>query len=186
MRTKFAILAVVLVGASAAFGASAFTSSTIDRSATMNVVSDSNGLIALEDGTSGTLINENSSGALSINLANETAGAGANIDSRYEFGDETDPGNSSAFNITNNGGESYTVNLDYTLTTNDGDNTTENVKFLVFRSGSTTADATVTEETAAQSLSLASGETVNVVLIIDTNTGVSTGDDLSGTLSVTV
>lgn len=189
MRSKVVVLVGVLVLASTAFGASAFTSATIDRSATMDVKTDDKGLIALEDGTSGPLVHQKSSGALEIDLA-ESQTAGANINSTYKFGNPSDPVNQTAFNITNRGGETHDVSLEYVLNNADTGSSAQNVKYMVYDpddSDPDTAEYTVTEEDSGpKTLTLTSGETYNVVVVIDTNSEVVTGDDLSGTLKVRV
>ena len=184
MRYKALAFAGVLVLASVAFGASAFTSSTITRDSTIDVTTDTNGLIALEDHSTGTLIDEQS-GQLNIDLSRAAAGTGVNVDSTYTFGDTSSPFTKRAFNITNNGDQSVTLDITYTGvdSTAIGDGN-DQVAFKVYdNSGSNVAN--VSEESGISGHAIASGESLSVILVIDTTYGtVSSADTLSGTLKV--
>lgn len=180
MKAKITGMVIVLVVASAVLGASAFTSGSVERNSNVNVVSDDKGLIGLSDGTSGPLVYQNSTGALEIDFTNGTA-QGANVDGHFELGNKNDA-NQSAFNVTNNDDESHSMTLNYTPNSDDSDGTA-NLEFLVY-DGSGTKVATATEESSA-SFTAAAGETFNVVIVVDTH-GLTTSDDLSGTLKVSV
>lgn len=182
MRAKLLAIGLVFALVSATLGVGAFTSATVDRQSNVNVVTDDSGLVGLEDGTSGPLIFQNTSGALGIDLS-KASGSGANVHAHFEFGDPNDPTNSSAFNITNNDGEQHTFTLDYTdIASDDSDNEVD-LKFEVYDSSGTKLN-TLTDESSAKDVTLSAGETVYVVMIIDTEA--DKGADYSGTLSITV
>ena len=171
-------MAVIIVAAT--LGASAYTSGTVKRSSTVNVVNDDTGLLALADGTSGGLVFQNASGALEIDFTKGGAG-GVNAESHYELGNPADAVNQSAFNITNLDAESHDITVSYTGA-NAGD-ADANIEFQIYDS-SKVKIATVSEEVTSDTITgAASGATYYVVIVVDTN-GVSSGTDLSGTLEV--
>lgn len=181
MKLKLAGVGVAVLLVVSLLGASAFTSASLDRSANVNVVSDDVGLIALEDGTSGPLVSQNSSGALAIDFTN-ASGSGVNTEATYTLGDEADPSNRSAFNITNNGGETHTIDVNYSADVADGD-ADQNLQFKIYDGSNTLVD-TASEEGSGVSLpDVPAGTTYYVVIVADTH-GLSTSDDLSGTLTV--
>lgn len=186
MKFKALALASVLILASVAIGASAFTSATMNRDATMAVTTDANGLIGLEDGTSGPLVASTTSGELAINFddPSTTATEGVNNDAKYTFGNGADPTNQSAFNITNNAQESLSLDLSYSASSTAAtDGTYDNVNFKVYDSTGTLVN-TVTENTG-QTVTIGSGKTYYVVLVVDTTgTDVASGDSLSGALQI--
>lgn len=179
MKRKIAAIAIVLVAVSTVLAASAYTTGSLDRKANVNVVTDDAGLIGLEDGTSGTLVYQNSTGALAIDFANESA-TGVNTAATFELGNNSDPTNQSAFNITNNDGTSHDMTVSY-----DGSDTQDadsNIKFEVYDSTGTLV-GTADEEGSDATFTATSGETFYVVIIVDTH-GLDSTADLSGTLTV--
>lgn len=183
MRVKIAALALAVIAISAAVGASAFTTGNVSRSASVDVVSDDAGLIALSDGTSGGLVSQASDGKLSIDFTSGGAG-GVNPDATYQLGNPSDPTNQTAFNISNLGAESHDLTVSYENVdagaTGDG---TTNIQFQVYDSTGTQV-ATISEESTSATVSgVASGETLYVVMDIDT-TGLTNSTSLSGTLNV--
>jgi hypothetical protein len=180
MTKKIIPIAVIVIALTATLGVSAYTTGSLDRSSNVNVVSDDIGLIGLEDGTSGSLVQQNSSGALTVDFTN-AGGSGVNTEAHFELGNPSDATNQSAFNITNNDGEAHDLTVKYTgADTGDGD---ANIQFQIHDSTGTQV-ATVSEDsTSATISSVSSGSTYYVVIVVDTH-GVTTGEDLSGTLSV--
>lgn len=183
MRIKITALALTLVAITAVVGASAFTTGSVARSANVDVVSDDQGLIALEDGTSGGLVAMQSDGTLAIDFTSGGAG-GVNPEATYELGNANDPTNQTAFNVSNRDAESHDLTIEYTgvagAATGDG---TANIQFRVF-DGTGNEVATVTEEsTSATITDVASGDSLYVVLSLDT-TGLTNSTSLSGTLTV--
>lgn len=175
MRLKLAAIALGIVVVASAFGASAFTTATVERSASIDVKSDSSGLIGLN--TSSTEFVTSDNGGLSIDVSGANS-AGVNQNSTLEIGSQTSP----AFNITNNFQSSRDLNVDYTLGTEDNV-AADNVQFLVYNSTGSNV-ATATEETSATISNADPGETFAVAIKINT-TNLSSSDDLSGTLNVT-
>lgn len=171
-------------------GAAAYTSASVDRSATIDVVTDDTGLIGLGTGTSGDLIAHNN-GALAIDLTAGTA-SGANVESTFTFGDEADAANAYAFTVTNNDTAGRDVTLDYALTNTDPDSNNPNVQFKVYDNTGAAVETdtngntiSIADESASYTITSAgAGTAYHVVLTIDT-TNLDSTADLSGTLSVT-
>lgn len=187
MRTTItiAVIAAILLTGTGIIAASSFTTATLSRDTSINVVSDDNGIIALIDGNSGGIVAvDGTTGELTIDFGVGSA-TGVNVNSTYELGDQNDP-SQKAFNITNQDTVSHTIELNYTVadgTSGVGDGQSS-VKFLVFDSAGTQV-ASEDEETGTASFTANSGETFAVVLIVDTTmSGVDKNSDLSGTLKV--
>ncbi|GGN10422.1 hypothetical protein [Halarchaeum nitratireducens] len=174
MRLKLAAIALGIVVVASAFGASAFTTATVDRDASLNVATDSGGLVGLQAGDSSLVTT--SSDQLAIDVTTGTA-TGINPDSTLTIGNATSP----AFTITNNFGNAHTFNVTYDMNS-DPDTNTDNVQFeLINNSGGTVA--TVSEDTSYEG-ELAAEETLDVVVTVD-STGQTSNDSLTGTLNVT-
>jgi hypothetical protein len=182
MKYKIAGVSMMLIVAAATLGASAYTSASVERTSNVNVVNDDTGLLALEDGTSGDLVFQNSSGALEIDFTQGGAG-GVNTNATYTLGNTSSSTTQTAFNLTNLDAESHDITLSYTGS--DAEDTDENLQFRVYNSTGSKI-TTVSEESDAMTLNgVASGETHYVVIVVDTH-GVSNETDLSGTLEVSV
>lgn len=179
-QAKIGGMVIALLVVSAAFAATAYTTGTVERSANVNVVNDDTGLIALQDGNSGGLVFQNASGALEIDFTKGGAG-GVNTAAKYELGDPANGNTSYAFNITNLDTESHDLTLDYSGSdTQDADN---NIEFQVYDSTGA-LQATASEESGAVTVSgVTSGQTLYVVIVVDTH-GLDSTQDLSGTLTV--
>lgn len=188
--SQLGVLVLALVLATGLIGASSFTNATLNRQASIDVVSDTNGFIGLADEHSSDIVSENADGALTIDFAQNSA-SGVNVNSTYEIGVPDSPSdiqNQSAFSLTNNDGQSHTITLNYSVTNpsdvvGDSYNSTE---FQVFNSTGSLV-ATISEEDSGVTLpSLSSGSTYYVVLVVDTTpANVESSDDLSGTLEIT-
>lgn len=181
MKLKITAFLVAVVVVSATLGASAYTSGSISRTASVNVVSDDVGLIALADGTSGDLVYQDTTGQLAIDFTQGGA-AGVNTDATFKLGDTADPVNKSAFSVTNQDATAHDLTVAYTGAGATGD-ATNNIEFQVYNSTGSQV-ATVSEESTSATLTgIASGNTVYVVIAVDTN-GLTSADDLSGTLTI--
>lgn len=180
MKFKIAGITIALIVVAAAFGASAYTSGTVERSSNVNVVNDDQGLLALSDGTSGNLVFQNASGALEIDFTKGGAG-GVNVESHYELGNPSDPTNQTAFNISNLDAESHDITVSYTPTVDDG-NADTNIEFQIYDQDGVSA-GTLDDESTSGSFSAPSGATYYVVIVVDTH-GLTNSTDLSGTLKV--
>lgn len=181
MSKKILMIAAVVIAVTATLGVSAYTTGSLDRSSNVNVVSDDAGLIGLADGTSGSLVQQNTTGALTIDFTRGGA-SGANTAAHFELGNPSDATNQSAFNITNNDAETHDLTVEYTGAGGTGD-TDANIQFQVYDSTGTQV-ATISEESTSTTLtSVSSGTTYYVVIVVDTH-GLDTTADLSGTLKV--
>lgn len=180
MRIKIATLMIAVVVVSATLGASAFTTGNLSRSSSVNVVSDDVGLIALDDGDSGGLVYMNGD-QLAIDFTQGGA-SGANVEATFKLGDPNDPTNHTAFNITNQDKQSHDLTVEYTGAGATGDNT-DNIQFKIFDSAGSEVGTVTEESTSAEITGVNSGDTLYVVVVVDT-TGLSGTDDLSGTLTV--
>lgn len=187
MRTStrvglFTVMVLLLTGLIAS---SAFTTASLERDTSIDVVSDDAGIIALTDGTSGGVVSVDSSGELSIDFRVGSAG-GVNVNSTYELGDPASPTTVQAFNITNQDSVGHTIGLNYSVASGDGvSDGSPSVEFQVYDSTGTQV-ATEDESSGTGSFSAASGETFYVVVVVDTTVGsLDQSSDLSGTLRVT-
>lgn len=184
MRKTILVMGIALLVATT-YGTAAYTTGYADRTATIDVVADSTALIGLEDGNSGDIVGDtggSSNDQLVIDFSN-TSASGANADGYFELGDPANGNSTYAFNITNNGADARTLTLNYTLDTDDG-NGEANVTFEVYDSSNNQVLTADDESTGSSSTDgFASGETVHVVVKVDT-TGLDSNDDLSGTLRV--
>ena len=183
MNRKIIIVTVMLLAAAGITTASSFTTATLSRDTSINVVSDSNGVIALIDGNSGSMVSQKSNGELTIDFA-AGSGSGVNVDSTYELGDPNDP-SQRAFNITNQDGVSHQIELNYTVSSGDGvGDGTSNVEIQVFDASGTNV-ATEDEDSGTATFTATGGETFAVIVVVDTtNVGVTDSSDLSGTLAI--
>lgn len=185
---RVGVIAVVLLLSTGMIGASSFTTATLERDTSIDVVADDKGVIALIDGDSGAVVQQQSNGELTIDFTVGSA-SGVNVNSTYELGNPNWNDASSdeeAFNITNQDGVSHTITLNYTVDSGDGvgDGATS-VEFQVYDSSGTNV-ATEDEESGDASFTASSGETFATVVVVNTTMdGVDKNSDLSGTLNVT-
>jgi hypothetical protein len=177
--TKVALLTLCLVLAVSSVSATAFTSITLDRDASVDVVADDAGLVALEAGPSPLVTQQD--GQLDVDVTNGGA-AGTNVNAVLSVGENTTSPTESAFTVTNNAATQHTLTFAYGDVTADSATSTDNVRFAVYdASGNLTAYAS---ESADATFTMGAGETYQVVLVVDTLDSTTT-DDLSGTLTIT-
>jgi hypothetical protein len=180
-------LGALTVGGGAVFGTGAFSTVEADRSVTVNIDGDSAGLIALNpDGDGATsdvvqLVN----GLLEINFDAAASGSqGVNLDAETFVGDITASTSvdTNALTITNNG--SNTVDISFTISFDSAHSgLTAGNEDQVLKLWTDTSGATATSginggdfgNLVANSLTLASGDTANIALEIDT-VGLTTAD----------
>lgn len=179
-KIKVGVLVTTLILVSATLGATAYTTGSVSRTANANVVTDDAGLIALESGTVGGIVQQNSSGALAIDFTAGNA-QGVNTEAHFELGNPTDANNSYAFNVTNLDAEAHTFSFSYSGVTNDSD-ADQNIQYQLYDSSGTSL-GTVSEESDVTGQTITAGETVYVVMVIDTH-GLNSTADLSGTLQI--
>lgn len=181
MRAKLIVAAVAIIAITATLGASAFTTGSVSRTSTVNVVSDDTGLIGLSDGTSGDLVQLNSTGQLEIDFTNGGA-TGVNQNATFVLGDTADPTNSSAFTLTNQDAASHDLTVEYTGAGGTAD-PDANIEFSIHDSTGAQVTTVSEESTSGTITGAASGATYYVVITVDTH-GLSSSSDLSGTLKV--
>ncbi|MBP1986010.1 hypothetical protein [Halolamina salifodinae] len=179
-KLKVGVLVVLMIASSAAFAASANTTANVDRASSANVVTDDVGLIGIQANSSSGVVQQNSTGAVTVDFTRGSA-SGVNTDSRFEIGDTNNGNESYAFNITNQDAESHSLSLDYTGADTDA---SANIEFHVY-DGSGTSLGTADEEGTSASATLSSGQTVFVVVVVDTH-GLDTNTNLSGTLTISI
>lgn len=189
-----ALGAVVIVGA-VVLGSSGFSSGSLSREATVEVVSDQTGLVGLHDGhPGGGFVSQGPGGVLTIDFA-AGGGTGANPNATFVLGSTSDPVNDHAFRIVNQDERSHDVTATYTLAANSGEaGGPASLTFQFFHdeggddSVSGDQTMTITENTGSNQDTLtgvASGEVVYVVMTVDTD-GLTSTNDLSGTLNISV
>ncbi|WP_435102238.1 hypothetical protein [Halarchaeum sp. P4] len=185
MRLKLAAIALGFVVVASAFGASAFTTASVDRTTSISVASDTNGLIGFAAGNASTgVVSTTSSGELVIDFSGDSANAaGVNDNATFTVGENVSTAsNSNAFVITNNDDAQHDFNVQYNP--NDaaivGDST-QNVQFAIYKG--TKLVGVASEESASGQILVNSTESVYVDVTVNTRgTSVS---DLSGNLNVT-
>jgi len=183
MRKEMLAVGVALTLVATAFGASAFTSTTVDTSSSIQVVDDSNALVGLQDQTNGDIVDTNG-GRLVIKASNSMAD-GVNQNSTVEIGNFEEINSNfnasdAAFSLTNNASTSQDYTISYDGYTDDND--VENVNFTVVDAEN--GVVTSVNETSEGTLTdIQSGHTRYVLVRIDT-TKLSSGDDINGTLSI--
>lgn len=156
---------------------SAFTTVTLDRDASIDVVADDTGIIALQAHPSSDVVNGSDTGALQIDFDQGDQGVGVNVNSTYLVGSQSTPTSEYAFNVTNRNTGQLDLTIDYTL---DGTATGSNVVFHVYDASGTSVGTVEPGSPTNQTLN--QGETLYVV--IEVTGGADTADDLSGTLTI--
>lgn len=174
------ILAVLLIAGSAALSVTAYSAFSADRTASINVANDQNGIIQLDAGPNQPFITNPGSG-LNIDFARGNA-QGVNTNSQVDIGKEGSPTTDYAFSITNSDTVTRDITLDYKLNSDDG-NTATNVEYIVYNSTGEEV-VQIDDESSSKTFTANSDETFYVVMNVNTN-GLTDSSDLSGTLNVT-
>ena len=181
------LMASLLLVGTVSIGASAFTAATVERSASVDIVADNEGLLALTDGNSGDLVfQDGSTEQLGIDLTKGSA-QGANPNATFELGDPAAPTSSNAFTVENRDAEPHQINVEYTGADTNGE---DNLKFDIYDNTGASV-GTVTEEGTTASFTAPAAETFYTVVTIDTGGGsagtdLTSASDLSGTISLTI
>jgi hypothetical protein len=157
----------------------AYNSFTAERTAAVNVVDDTQGIIALNPGGSSfvTLVD----GEMEIDVTNGGA-QGVNVNSTLTIGDSESPSTSYAYSFTNNDNQARDVTFEYNNVASDSASS-DNMNFLVY-DGSGAKVGEFNETSSYTVTGMGSGATHYVVLEVDTTTS-QTSDDLSGTIRIT-
>ena len=180
MRSRTLVVLFALVGVVAVTGASAFTTATVARDAQIDVANDENGAIGLTAGSvSG--VSQNGTGALNLALGQEGTAQGLNTEGTFTYGATGSPTSTFAFKVTNNDSQAHDLTLSYAFDGSDPSSAT-NVEFFVYDdTGSQVATAS---EGGSATISGVGGGTSHYVLVRVDTTGVTSSEDLSGTLTV--
>lgn len=181
-RKAVLVIGTVLV-ASVAMGSAAFTSGSVDRTATVDVVGDDQAFTGLQAGDS-VVVQQSDGGQLSIDFSQAANADGINGDANYTIGDKTgdfeNETGSYAFNITNNDGSAHDYTLSYAFT--GSQSSSSSVTFTVY--DSTDTQIASASDSNDGSFSLAAGETAYVVMEVD-STGATESNDLDGDVTIT-
>lgn len=177
-----AAIAGLVLGVPVILATGAFSSATIERTASVNVASDSEGLLGLKDGHPGQdIVIEKEDGTLAIDLSPGDA-AGVNAGGTFLIGSNDQPMNDHAFRIVHQGTQPVSVTLNYDLSGSDPDGAA-NVKFDVYDGVDQSHLGQATEAAGTTIPNVQPGDTLYVVIEIDTK-GVSKGNDLSGAMDI--
>lgn len=176
-----ALISVVILSLGTAVASTAFTTATVERDATIDIVTDANGPISIQDGNTGDVVYQAANGEITIDFSNPSGSTGVNPDASYTLGDTANGATTYAFSVTNTDASSHDIDFSYAFTGTDPDAGTTNVAFEVFDSGGV-SQGTANEGSSA-TVTVASGATVYVVVTVD-STGLSSGDTLTGTLTI--
>jgi hypothetical protein len=172
---------MALLLATSIVSASAFTSATVERDASVDIEQDTSGVIKLDPNTDmgGVSLTD---GKLTLNLAN---GNGLNRDATFTFGSQTET--TQAFTVTNQDSTAHDVTFKYTEVSADSDDDDANLEFQLYTesSGSWTSEGTFSEKSNLDISGMSTSTKYFVVITVDTN-GLTSSDDLSGTLKITV
>jgi hypothetical protein len=206
-RRKFLIGAGSLAaGGSALLGTAATTTFNLnDREVSANVVTDSDGAVALTDSDSAEDIINYTSDELEVDFSEAGGADGVNIGSVVTIGNMGTPSNDSAFTITNQTTDAVNLTFQFEAPTGEGFSANNNGSTLKFALENTTnndqtsltvgagssvttdgdSDSVVYSGTTAPS-TVGAGEILAVALEVDADgTGSDTSEDLSGVLNIT-
>lgn len=199
MRTNgwllVAAFALVVLVSAGLVSTSAFTSVTLNREATVSVTADDASLVRLVDGhPGGGLVEQTSGSTLAIDFTRGGAG-GANANATIALGSPAEPIGDHAFRIEHRADAASDVTLSYRLdgTTGAGESGgPESLEFTFYHDdgddGVVDSQVAVSENTGSTNATLSGvdpGDPVYATIEVDTN-GLSSANDLSGTLHVTV
>lgn len=193
--TLAVVLAAVLVLSTVAFGATAFTSATVEREASIDVVADDSGPLQFTSGSTG-ISKVDSNGELTLDVSLLSGSSGINPNSSYTFGNRSADGATSVsssdyvFTINNTDTENHSVDLSYTPDLSVVE--AKNVEFEIYRMGDGTADGpieTVQADGNTHTFEAVSDTTYHVVVHFDTGIDgayIDKSESLSGTFNASV
>lgn len=177
-RTLAIVLVTAMLFGGSVFAASAFTSAEMTRTASIDVVADSQGIITLTPGAT-SAVTTDADGAMTINAAGNASGL--NVDGTFTYGDKAAPSTTNAFSITNGDTEKRTFTIAANnFTANQGN--TGAVTYTIY--DSTGAKLATVDSATDATFDLTAGSTAYVVLETDT-TGLDKTADLSHDLVIT-
>jgi hypothetical protein len=166
----------------------------MDREADIDVVNDSNGLLALVDTTESEIVRQTESGEVTIDFTAGGAG-GVNVNSEYQVGaindnifsedplDVGDPQDDPAFRIVNNDTVDHEVGVEYAVENDAGSSA---IYFQLENGDGDFAEIwwrDSNDNGLSTTITVTPGESIGVSMFIWTIDG-ETGDDLTGALTV--
>lgn len=189
MKRRTVLLGVggTVAGSGALAGSGAFTTGTLeDRAAVIPVAADSEGNFRLFSGPDQGMVRENpETHRLEIDFQQfvEQDYAGANVGAEFWLGDDADPTNSYAFGMENRSGSDLDVTFDYQV--DDESNNDPYESALEFQIFDDVGDLRATHRApnSTTTFGMDEGETLYIVLLVDSTNGL-TANDLSGALTI--
>lgn len=173
-RREFVLAGASIVGATS-IGAVAFTQADVERDVNVDIVTDDNGPITLNPGSTAAV--ELVDGLLTVDTNTANAN-GLNGDGSFTYGDDASPSSTHAFSMTNNSGGTRSFTLGFSDFSLGG---TSSITLSVYDdTGTSIGDVSTTTD---QTTTLDAGDTVYAVLSFDT-TGLTDGANMNGTLTI--
>lgn len=179
VNLQVALIAALLIGLSLSFATLGFTLFEADRSASVDIVGDDEGILTLTPGENTDVVFLNDDEALELDLS-ETDADGLNVDSTLEIGEYDEPDESEAFRITNTLEEDIDVTFEYDTDQEDGE---VNLN-IVDDGGDELGSFDATDEEADASFGLDDGEDAYVAFEFDSDS-LDAGEEFSGDMSIT-
>ena len=182
-RKAVLVIGTVLI-ASVAMGSAAFTSGSVDRAATVQVVGDDAAATGLAPGggANSGVVQYDSNNQLSIDFSDISSNAdGINGNANYTIGDHSSATSTYAFNVTNNDDVTRSYTLSYAFSGSPASNSS--VTFTAYNS--TGSKLVTASNSGSGTFDLGSTETAYVVMEVN-STGTTRADSLSGDLTITV
>lgn len=155
-------------------GSVAFTTASVSRSVQVAVSADDSAIVGLSPGTTNAA-SLDSDGALQINTSNGSNDL--NVDSTFTYGDSGAPTTTYLFSVTNNDASQRSFTLDYS----GGSGA---VSFTVYDSSG--SQSGTFDGSSSLTLTMSSGATQYVHMVVDTNGLASSDTGLGGSLDITV
>lgn len=192
LSVRLLVVALVVAAIVGAVSTGALSSVSAERDVTISVATDDTALLALRDGhPNAGLVDQESNGVLTLRF-DRHGGDGINWNFVTTLGDPADPTNNHAFSIDNDGTQTRSIDLEYSLApgATDGDTSVRNAiyTFHVDRGADGTIESTVeiSEHSGDRTATIADVTTTDQIYVtirFDT-VGIGDASDLSGTLRI--
>lgn len=192
ISVRLLVVALVVAALIGAVSTGALSSVSAERDVTISVATDDTSLLALRDGhPNAGLVEQDSDGVLTLRF-DRHGGNGINWNFVTTLGDPSNPASNHAFSIDNDGTQTRSIDLEYTLApgATDGDTSVRNAvyTFHVDRGADGTVESTVeiSEHSGDRTASIPDVKTTDriyVTIRFDT-VGIGDASDLSGTIRI--